>query len=150
MTTTDVAPLTRTTFVACTPERAFAAFTDEIRQWWPLRSHSVYEGDARSVVFEDGFLVEHSTDGQSCIWGQVLTWDPPSSFSMTWHPGREAGEHTEVVVTFRPEGEGTRVDLEHTGWEIFGDQAVTRRASYADALGWDLVLAEFTSKRSSA
>jgi hypothetical protein len=150
MTTTDIAPLTRTTFVACPPERAFAAFTGAIGQWWPLESHSVYGGNARSVAFEDGFLVERSAEGRSCTWGQVLTWNPPTSFSMTWHPGREAGEHTEVVFTFSPEGDGTRVDLEHTGWEIFGDQAVTRRASYADALGWDLVLTEFTSKNAHA
>lgn len=150
MTKTAVPPLTRTTFVACTPERAFAAFTQEIGQWWPLDSHSVYEAKARSVAFEDGYLVERSADGQSCRWGQVLTWDPPTTFSMTWHPGREAAQHTEVVFTFRPEGDGTRVDLEHTGWEIFGDDAVTRRASYADALGWDLVLAEFSSKNAPA
>ena len=43
MTATEVAPLTRTTFVACPLERAFTAFTEEIGQWWPLASHSVYE-----------------------------------------------------------------------------------------------------------
>ena len=98
------------------------------------------------MAFEDGFLVERSTDGQSCTWGEVLTWDPPTSFSMTWHPGRAAGEHTEVAVTFRPEGDGTRVDLEHTGWQIFGIQGAPRRAKYADVLGWELVLNAFTSK----
>jgi len=145
MTKTDVAPLIRTTFVACTPERAFAAFTEEIGRWWPLESHSVYEAQAHGVGFEDGYLVERSVAGDLCTWGQVLTWDPPTSFSMTWHPGREAPQQTVVSVTFRAEDSGTRVDLEHSGWQIFADEAATRRASYADAKGWDLVLATFAT-----
>jgi hypothetical protein len=37
-----------------------------------------------------------------------------------------------------PEGDGTRVELVHSGWEAYGDDAAASRASYDT--GWDIVL----------
>ena len=48
---------------------------------------------------------------------------------------------TLVEVRFRPDSDGTRVELIHTGWEVFGADADERRAGYADADGWATVLA---------
>src|SRR5262245_41818137 len=98
--TKQLAPVMRSTFVRATPERAFAAFTDEIAQWWPLHDHSVFLADAVDVSFHDGHLLERSSQGETNEWGEVLSWDPPHSLSMTWHPGAEKSADTVVTVTF--------------------------------------------------
>ncbi len=68
-------------------------------------------------------------------------WDPPSRFAMTWHPGSDPARATNVEVRFTVEGESTRVDLVHSGWEKAGDGAASRREGYSP--GWDFVLAGF-------
>ena len=50
----------------------------------------------------------------------------------------ESPATTEVEVTFTPEGERTRVDLEHRGWERLGEAAEFKRTEYE--AGWDGVL----------
>jgi uncharacterized protein YndB with AHSA1/START domain len=57
---------------------------------------------------------------------------------MSWHPGRPLAVAQEVEVRFTPEGDGTRVDLEHRGWETLGVEAADARASYEG--GWRTVL----------
>jgi uncharacterized protein YndB with AHSA1/START domain len=52
---------------------------------------------------------------------------------------------TEVRVTFTADGDRTRVDLEHSGWESFGDRSVSQRSGYASADGWTMVLGSFGS-----
>jgi uncharacterized protein YndB with AHSA1/START domain len=82
-------------------------------------------------------IVEHARDGRSQAWGEVLVWDPPRRVVFTF--GAYAGWDPlpEVEVTFSPEGSGTRVSLEHRGWERLGETGRTERPGY-DA-GWDEV-----------
>jgi hypothetical protein len=46
-----------------------------------------------------------------------------------------------VRVRFTAEAEGTRVRLEHAGWEVYGEKALETRSHYAE--GWAGVLAHF-------
>lgn len=94
--------------------------------------------------FADGRLIETALDGSESVWGEVITWDPPHSFSMTWHPGRQEGPTSTVAVEFRPEGDGTTVRLEHRGWEAFGADASARRRSMVGRSAWGHVLDHFT------
>ena len=57
---------------------------------------------------------------------------------MTWHPGREPDTAQEVEVSFTAVPDGTRVDLEHRGWEKRGTAATESREGYRD--GWRVVL----------
>lgn len=148
--TVTTTPIHRSTFVPVPPERAFAAFTDEITTWWPLESHTVFADEASSVAFEDGQLVEHTPDGRQAVWGTVTTWEPPSELSFTWHPGRTTDTPTQVTVTFQPEEAGTRVELKHDGWEVFGDQAEERRSGYDDEQGWTMVLSRLQDRVATA
>ena len=138
---TTTPPVVRTTSVSCSPDEAFEIFTHQIGEWWPLPSHSVFEAESATVAFEQGQILERSADGRTCLWGEVISWDPPDSLSFTWHPGRPAEERTEVTVSFRAEAGATRVELVHHGWELLGDDGVERRAGYASDDGWTLVLA---------
>jgi uncharacterized protein YndB with AHSA1/START domain len=138
---TTTPPVVRTTTVACDPVDAFEIFTERIGQWWPHASHSVFEAECASIAFEDGRIIERSTDGRTDLWGEVLEWDPPHLLTFSWHPGRSEDQRTEVTVTFRPEAGLTRVELVHRGWELLGADGLDRRAGYAGDNGWTSVLA---------
>jgi uncharacterized protein YndB with AHSA1/START domain len=138
-----VPPVVRATWVSCTPKRAFDAFTDQIGAWWPLPTHSIHGDHAGGVAFAEGLLVERSLTGEESVWGEVLAWDPPGRVVFSWHPGDEPANASEVEVSFVPEGEGTRVVLEHRGWERFGDTAMARRRRYVGPGAWGNVLEHF-------
>jgi hypothetical protein len=123
--------------------RAFELFTAELGDWWPLEKHSVGGDDREAVVVEPragGQVFEQLRDGVRAVWGDVLVWDPPERFAMTWHPGGDPATATEVEVRFTAVAEGTQVDLEHRGWERRADGA-TARPSYDT--GWTMVLARY-------
>ena len=131
------AAVERSVEVPADAETAFTLFTDRIADWWPMATHSVH-GEGGTVGFEEGRLVERHGDRSEC-WGEVQRWDPPHGFAVTWHPGREADEATEVEVSFTEEEQGrTRVRLVHSGWERRDPEA---RESYAT--GWVAVLARY-------
>jgi uncharacterized protein YndB with AHSA1/START domain len=139
---TDLGPITKSVTVGVPVERAFAVFTDEIATWWPLETHSVSE-KAETCVFEGrqgGRIYEIAADGEKHVWGTVVVWKPPARVVYTWHPGRSEERAQEVEMRFRPESAGTRVDIEHRGWERLGDEAPAVIQSYTG--GWDYVLGE--------
>jgi uncharacterized protein YndB with AHSA1/START domain len=137
---TGTVPVLAAVHVRRSPEVAFRVFTERIGEWWPLLSHGVYGKQAAGLGFVDGKLVERSADGETTVWGEVAEWDPPRRVAFTWHPGRDDGVHTLVEVDFRADEDGTRVELVHTGWEIYGDEAAKRRAAYTAPDAWTLVL----------
>ncbi len=137
------APVLRSAYVARDIEEAFDVFTRLIGSWWPLRTHGVFGDGSGAVSFEDGRLVERAVDGRLSIWGEVLAWEPPSRIVLTWHPGRESTDASEVEVRFASDGGGTRVELEHRGWESFGESAMLRRRTYVGPGAWGHVLDHF-------
>jgi len=140
-TQTAVDAIHKTVLVKCDPEQAFRVFTREIGSWWPLQRYSIGEDKVTEVVFEEqagGRIFERHSDGGEGEWGRVLEWEPPRRFVMSWYPGNEPADATELEVRFAPEGEGTRVDLDHRGWERFAEQAAERRSGYDS--GWNEVL----------
>lgn len=136
-----VPPVEKSVLVPCAPSRAFAAFTGEIAQWWPLATHSVGQAQARRVTIEPrvgGRVYETAADGGEHDWGRVLEWSPPRLFAMTWHPGRDASTQQVLEVSFAAEGEATRVSLIHRGWEKLGADARAKRDAYEG--GWAQIL----------
>ena len=125
-------------------ERAFEVFTAEIGTWWPLRTHAVDTERSETVVMEGrvgGRLYERTPSGEEHVWGTLVAWEPPNRIVYSWHPGREEETAQEVEITFSPEGEGTRVDIRHYGWEKLGDRLEETVASYNE--GWDKVIAVY-------
>ena len=126
-------------------EDAFRLFTEGMATWWPLDTHSIGKDgvDPEAAVLEGregGRLYERMADGHTSHWGTVLVWEPPTRIVLSWElrPDRPA---TEVEVRFSPVGEGTRVDLEHRGWERLGERATEVRKGYSE--GWEHVLAAY-------
>ena len=97
---------------------------------------------------EDGRLYERLDDGTEYAWGEVLAWEPPHRFVITWHPSVEPVAMTEVEVTFTAlDADSTTVELTHRDWQRLGDVAAVTRRGYS--LGWVGVLERFTTKAAS-
>ena len=140
-----IEPVHKTLVVKCSPERAFEVFTKEIGSWWPTATHSIGGDKITEVVFEEqvgGRIFERHSDGGEGEWGRVLAWDPSARFAMTWYPGHDSSEATELEVSFTADGDGTRVDLVHRGWEILAARAQEARNNYDS--GWEGVLGHYT------
>ena len=135
--------LEKTILVQASVEDAFQLYTEGIATWWPIETHSSAKDKAETVVFEPeigGRIFERDVDGAEQVWGTVLEWDPPHRFLHTWHPGRGEATAQRVEMRFRPEGDGTRVELIHTGWEELGADATEIFENYDR--GWDYVIGE--------
>jgi uncharacterized protein YndB with AHSA1/START domain len=134
------APVVRAVTVRRNQEDAFRLFTERIADWWPMETHSVFGATAR-VDVEGSEIVERSADGQRSVWAEIVESSPPRRLVLSWHPGTDPVKPTRVEVSFAPDGEGTRVELTHTGWETLGERAEAARQSYDE--GWQSVLELF-------
>lgn len=143
-----VAPVVKSVRVDCDVETAFRTFTRDMTSWWPLETHALHPGAVREVVWEErdgGEVYEISTSGEKAHWATVLAWAPPTRLVLAWHVNPDAPAPTEVDVRFSPDGDGTRVDLEHRYWERLGEGAADTRERYET--GWDIVLGRYAGSR---
>ncbi|MGH3066913.1 MAG: SRPBCC domain-containing protein [Gaiellaceae bacterium] len=135
----------KTIAVGCTVEEAFRIFTTDAIRWWPVETHSIHE-KVSEIVFEPevgGEVYELSTSGERGHWATVLEWDPPSRLVLAWNILEAEVAATEVEVHFVAEADGTRVELEHRGWDALGDGAA-KRGDYDT--GWDFVLGKYVAR----
>lgn len=121
--------------VAASPERCFEAFTREIGLWWvdspPFRLTPRSPGQ---LAFEPpdaggrgGRLVERLASGKVFEVGQVSAWEPGRRLVVGWRCASFGPDHaTEVEVTFEPSGAGSRVTVEHRGWDSVPQEHVAR------------------------
>jgi uncharacterized protein YndB with AHSA1/START domain len=125
-------------------ERTFRLFTEEIGKWWPLKEGFSFGGKRAADISiecrEGGRFFERFADGEEFDIGLVTAYVPPTRIVFTWKAPEWEGP-TEVEVRFSPDQDGTRVDLEHRGWERAGAHARDRRNNYDG--GWDRVLGCF-------
>ena len=143
MTTASQESVRKSIVVPLSQTDAFRLYTEGIATWWPLKTHSLAKERAATVVLEarvGGRVYERTAEGEERDWGTVVVCESPTRLVHTWHLGRGEATAQEVEVRFAPEGEGTRVDLVHTGWERYGQGAAEAIASYET--GWGYVLGE--------
>lgn len=141
-----IEPIRKSRVVGTAPSAAFELFTDGMGSWWPLDTHSI-SVDVRSLIRFEGWVggrvVEVTPAGDEHPWAEVLAWDPPWRFALSWHPSVEPVAASVLELRFVPEGDGTRVELEHRGWEEFGAEVGRRLREQYDP-GWDAVLERYT------
>lgn len=120
-------------------------------RWW-LKSQSLAKsGQAKVVVepFAGGAWYEVGADGERCDWGHVATWEPPSRLLLIWRLSPEFAYdphlHTEVEVTFTPEGSGTRVRLEHRMLENYGEAGAQMSPVFDSPNGWGGLIAAYVT-----
>ncbi|MBM3502585.1 MAG: ATPase [Alphaproteobacteria bacterium] len=144
------APLKRHIVVNVGQARAFEVFTARMERWWPA-SHSIGATRQVDVVIEPrvgGRWYERGEDGQECLWGEVLAWEPPDRVVLAWrlnaHWTFDPTLTTEVEVRFLAQGEqATRVQLEHRHLERFGEGADAVRGALDGEGGWPGMLRLF-------
>jgi uncharacterized protein YndB with AHSA1/START domain len=132
----------KTVTVDCVVEEAFRVFTGDAQSWWPVASHSIHGDDVSEIVFEPqegGEVYELTADGKRGHWARVLAWDPPSRLVLEWNVREAAAVPTQVEISFIPEGERTRVELEHRGWDKI-EPAPDRAGRDDYDHGWEHVL----------
>ena len=127
--------------VECPAGHAFDTWTERATSWWPP-AHTVSHEPGARIVFEPrvgGRIFERTASGREIEWGQIVEWDPPRRLRYLWRIATEAKNATDVEIAFSEVGEdGTRVDIEHGGWDRLGDIGESWRD--ANHAGWDGVL----------
>lgn len=146
------APVRKSIFVDASPSHAFDVFTAGIGRWWP-KTHKIGPADLDRPIIEPrsgGRWYELDVDGSECEIGKVAVWEPPSRLVLIWQLTPEftydPGLITEVEVLFTPEGDGTRVDLEHRDLERMGDKADAMRETVSGPGGWPGLLQLFADE----
>jgi uncharacterized protein YndB with AHSA1/START domain len=109
------------TVVAVDPERAFEVFTGEIDLWWrrgPRFRSPERAGAMRFEPGEGGRLVCEDEAGAVVEIGRVRVWKPAERLVFEWRVNNfEPGQTTEVEIVFVAVEGGTRVNLEHRGFD---------------------------------
>jgi len=140
------APVRRSIFVNAPQAHAFEVFTSGIGSWWP-KTHAIGDAELDKPVIEPregGRWYQLGIDGSECDIGKVLAWEPPARLLLAWQ--LDADWHfdprlqTEVEIHFTPEGDGTRVNLEHRHLERTGDRADEMAEMVGSPGGWTAVL----------
>jgi uncharacterized protein YndB with AHSA1/START domain len=89
-----------------------------------------------------GRVYERTPSGAEHEWGEILAWEPPHRLVYRWHLNQDRSDASEVEIAFvSTPDDGTRVDIEHRGWDRLGRRGrVLRRRNVA---GWDGVLPSY-------
>ena len=129
--------LRREIALACSPERAFRAFTEHVDLWWP-RSHR--KSREHAMRFTRDALIQTATDGGEWTMGRVAAWDPPHRLALDWFAGA-VNDPTNVEVSFAADDGGTRVVIVHRPLTPETTELWPKRvAIFID--GWEAVLRE--------
>jgi uncharacterized protein YndB with AHSA1/START domain len=125
-------------WVGRSPEISFKVFCEEIGEWWP----GGFGGkDSKLSLGREvgGRFIEKRADGTEYEIGRITAYQPPSIVAFTWRaPSWDV--ITQVEIRFTAEAGGTRIELEHSGWE---QDAKTRDAQPNYNSGWDKILGHY-------
>lgn len=150
--TISIAPVRKSVTVLASPARAFETFTAGMTRWW-VRRYSINKSPIKEIVVEPhkgGRWFERGEDGSECQWGKVLTWEPPSRLVLAWQIDAtwqfDPSVNTELELRFLPEGNGTRVELEHRHLEQLGAGAEEFRSIFDSQHGWMGLLDSFAAQ----
>jgi uncharacterized protein YndB with AHSA1/START domain len=105
--------ITKTVRLACSSEKAFALFTEHASEWWPASRRHTQDVESSIRMVAGGRFWEQGRDGREVELGRVRIWDPPRRLVLDFFVGTDAEHPTEVTATFEPEGDGTRVTIDH-------------------------------------
>ncbi len=125
-------------WIGRSPEFSFKVFCEDMGEWWP----GGFGGKDSKLFLErevGGRFYERRADGTEYEIGRVTAYQPPSLVAFTWRaPSWDVT--TQVEIRFSAETSGTRVELEHSGWE---QSAKTRDARQNYDSGWGTILGHY-------
>ena len=116
MSSEPIPPVVAETVVPASPQEAFVAFTARMDQWWDV----LLTPDAATFtgieIDPKGGDVSMRHGDERHVWGRVTRWEPEGTYAQDFWLGHDSAHPTTLTVTFRAEGDDTRVRLEHGGW----------------------------------
>src|ERR1700732_2528792 len=151
-----IAPVSKSIRVNAPKAPAFEVFTSGLGRWWP-RDHGIGKKPMKAVVMETrlgGRWYELSEDGSQATVGNIIVWESPRRFVMTWDINRQweadSTGRSEGEVRFITEGaNATRVELEHRKFEQMGAEAGESMRKDVDG-GWPGLLELFKTEAEAA
>jgi hypothetical protein len=146
-------PVRQSATVRSDARHTFETFVRTIGAWWPAIPFSAGQDRVREVTMEQragGRVYETWADGTELDWGELLAWEPPERFVMTW---TGTPVPTEVELSFAALGPAlTRVTVEHRGWEAMTEEQLAEDCalpggytSGAYSTGWSRILDHFAA-----
>ena len=146
--------VTAGTQVAADPDTAFRAFVERIGEWWHVDGPYWNDADRRIAMRMEpgpaGRLIElyDAEAGDGFEVGRIVGWQPGVRLAFLWRQANwQPEELTEVEVHFEPSASGTRVALDHMGWERVASDP-TASEGYQE--GWDELLGWYAEVASRA
>jgi uncharacterized protein YndB with AHSA1/START domain len=146
--------VTETVTVQAPIERAFGVFTENVTSWWPTEHH-IADKPFAAVVIEPhagGRFFERDADGNECMWGSVIAYEPPHRVVLGWHLqsdwnyDADPARASEVEVRFTAEGPSTtRVDLAHSHFERHGAGGDGIRTAVGKPDGWTGIMQRYAA-----
>jgi hypothetical protein len=139
-----IPPLLVEVELGCSAAHAFTVWTERFGLWWPP-GHTT-SGDPDATIHLEprlgGRIFERTSDGREVDWGEVTDWDPPRRLGYLWHIRRTREVATDVLVHFEDTAPGgSRIRIQHTGWERLGEEGPTWRD--ANRGGWASLIPHF-------
>ncbi|MFI5069010.1 MAG: SRPBCC domain-containing protein [Streptosporangiales bacterium] len=146
-------PVRQSTMVRSDVRHTFDTFVRSIGIWWPVTPFSAGQDRVRDVTIDQrpgDRVYETWADGTEVDWGELLAWEPPARFVMTW---TMTPVPTEVELSFAALGPAlTRATVEHRGWEALSDTQLAEDCAlpggYAGgsySAGWTRILDRFAA-----
>jgi uncharacterized protein YndB with AHSA1/START domain len=137
--------------VQAPPAVAWRVFTEKMGTWWPLGHYKIGKAPAVDAIVEPrvgGRWYERGDDGNTCDWGTVLAWEPPSRLVLSWDISADwqpdPALKTEIEVRFIAEGkEATLVELEHRHLDRYGPRRDEMRRVFDTEGDWGRLLEMF-------
>jgi catechol 2,3-dioxygenase-like lactoylglutathione lyase family enzyme len=132
-------PIELTYDLSCTPESAYAAFTQRIGEWW----HPAYAPDGLRQVHVapavGGPAMMRLADGSAYQWGTVTAWEPPRHYAQTFTLAQDPEHPSTLEVRIDASEAGCRVHFAHGGWTAAN---VAGRARFTE---WNILLDRFAA-----
>jgi uncharacterized protein YndB with AHSA1/START domain len=147
--TITIAPVRKSIRVNAAQAHAFEVFTSGIGRWWP-RHATIGTAPMKEVVLEPrlgGRWYQLAEDGSQAKVGEILVWEPPRRFIVSWDLNSNWKPDTTVSsedeVRFTADGpNATLVELEHRKFERMGAEAGAKMRKDVDG-GWPGMLDHF-------
>ena len=141
-------PVRQSVLVRSARAHTSETFVATMGVWWPKNPFSAGKDRVRDVTVErhvGGRVYETWADGTEVNWGELLAWEPPGRFAMTWEI---VSALTEVELTFAELGPAlTRVCVVHSGWEKLSDEQLAEACALPGGYlggsfdkGWAIIL----------
>ena len=71
----------------------------------------------------------------------MTVWEPPGRLGYLWHLRADRSDATDVTIRFTATDAGTRVEIEHAGWDRLGARGGAWRER--NHQGWSTLLPHY-------